>query len=235
MKSRIFVAAIILFTALLVIHQLNDADPAPSVKVSPPQPDEDPAPLRVDQPVFKQMPVKAVQPRTELDIRPDKLIMPEQDNEALLQDALDRERKKLTYRFATRVPVGKKASEIGIWKKDGGIATWQLDVEAPNATSLNFAIDHYHMPPGGEFRLIGAGKGEIYTFTSADNEAHGELWKFRNNWCRNCDSALVPSITASAVTNAKSTSMATTRSAVTDQAPATWMSPAATVMSPSAI
>ncbi|MGA0899631.1 MAG: trypsin-like peptidase domain-containing protein [Luteolibacter sp.] len=126
--------------------------------------------------VWVEVPRKRHEPQLQIEVLADKLVLPEQDNEALLEQALDRQKKKLTYRFASRMELCKKSSEIGTWKRENGIATWRLQLESPNATSLNLGLDRFHMPPGGKFVFSGNHGRDIYTFTSANNKAHGELW-----------------------------------------------------------
>lgn len=182
MKTRHLLTLFCLLVALMVICLLHQPNHASSQALKQTAPDAlqiaDAAPERqaAAQPTFKPVRVKARQARVEFDIRPDKLILPQQDNEALIRDALDRQKKKLTYRFATRMELGRKASEIGVWKRQNGMAIWQLRLESPNATSLNLGLDQFHMPPGGAFVFSGNRGRDVYTFTSADNKEHGELW-----------------------------------------------------------
>lgn len=54
---------------------------------------------------------------------------------------------------------------------------WRLRVQAPQATSINLGFRRYVMPEGGQLLIYSAdGTQVVRPFTSADNEAHGELW-----------------------------------------------------------
>lgn len=113
-----------------------------------------------------------------------KLLAP--DLTPILADALDRDQKKLPFRFATPLEVGKTSSELAPWTIKDGVASWELEVHAPQALSLNFAFDQFHMPPGGSLSLQSADSNKVITFTSQDNDEHGELWTpiFRGNSVR---------------------------------------------------
>ncbi|MDQ8189550.1 putative Ig domain-containing protein [Roseibacillus persicicus] len=105
-----------------------------------------------------------------------RLELPAPDIDALLAEAKERDAKKLPFRFATPIPINRSSSQLAEWKFENGYATWELEISAPQAESLNFAFRKYHMPPGGKLTLQAANSEEFITFTSRDNDEHGELW-----------------------------------------------------------
>ncbi|MGJ8723551.1 MAG: trypsin-like peptidase domain-containing protein [Roseibacillus sp.] len=105
-----------------------------------------------------------------------RLELPVPDLNPIVADARLRDRKKLPFRFATPLDVNKTTSDLSPWSITDGLATWELQIHAPNALSLNFAFDQFHMPPGGILSLQSSESDEVITFTSRDNDDHGELW-----------------------------------------------------------
>ena len=175
-KTLAIPAVSILLTAILALILLHRPESVVGVSATPPMPENTTTTQLSEEHLWIEIPRKAHEPQLQIEIQPDKLILPEQDNQALSEQALDRQKKKLSYRFATRMELGKKASEIGSWNRRDGMATWRLLLESPNATSLNLGLDQFHMPPGGKFVFSGNKGRDTYVFTSADNEDHGELW-----------------------------------------------------------
>ena len=175
-KTPAIPAVSILLTAILALILLHRPESVVGVSATPPMPENTTTTQLSEEHLWIEIPRKAHEPQLQIEIQPDKLILPEQDNQALSEQALDRQKKKLSYRFATRMELGKKASEIGSWNRRDGMATWRLLLGSPNATSLNLGLDQFHMPPGGKFVFSGNKGRDTYVFTSADNEDHGELW-----------------------------------------------------------
>ena len=107
---------------------------------------------------------------------PQRLELAVPDLDPIFADAQDRDRKKLPFRFATPLEVNKTSSELSPWQFHDGLASWELEVHAADALSLNFAFDQFHMPPGGVLSLQSNESDQVITFTSKDNDDHGELW-----------------------------------------------------------
>lgn len=87
-----------------------------------------------------------------------RLVLPEQDHDDLLASARDRDRKKLPYRFATPVEMGKTTTQIGQWTVANGVAIWSLELESPDAESQNFVLAP-SLPSAARWRVCAVGKG----------------------------------------------------------------------------
>jgi hypothetical protein len=106
----------------------------------------------------------------------EKLVLTPPDLEPLLAAARERDSRKLPFRFAAPLPINKSSALLAPWKVENEVATWSLEIHAPDALSLNFAFDQFHMPPGGSLSLTAPGSPDVISFTSRDNDDHGELW-----------------------------------------------------------
>ncbi|MBK1832668.1 Calx-beta domain-containing protein [Roseibacillus ishigakijimensis] len=105
-----------------------------------------------------------------------RLVLPAPDLAPLLAEARERDARKLPFRFATPLPVAKPARELAPWTIADGLARWELAIVAAGAQSLNLAFDRFHLPPGATLVLQSPGQAGAVTFTSRDNDDHGELW-----------------------------------------------------------
>ena len=80
-------------------------------------------------------------------------------------------------RFAQRIPVGITPADSGLWETVDGAWQWRLRVASDKAVSLNFGFGQFALPPGAALWLSQVDGSEVIgPFTSADNDAHGELW-----------------------------------------------------------
>ena len=105
------------------------------------------------------------------------LTLPTVDNLAALNRAKEKEENGV-YRFAEAIPVEITPFTHGTWENlPTGGSRWTLEVDSPGASSLNFGFSHYEMPEGGSLTIQTPGDDPAFrSFTSADNESHGELW-----------------------------------------------------------
>ncbi|MEL6833408.1 MAG: T9SS type A sorting domain-containing protein [Bacteroidota bacterium] len=107
----------------------------------------------------------------------EKLQLPLQNNELLLEEEMARRGPGIAPRFAQKMAVDVSPATHGTWSYRNGKAVWHLRVPSPGARSLNFGFDLYEMPPGGELLLFDPAQKEVLgPFTPADNEEHAELW-----------------------------------------------------------
>lgn len=104
--------------------------------------------------------------------------MPVLNNAALRSEAQRRDQAGQPFRFAEPVAVRITPRTHGTWETlDDGRRLWRLRVQSSEARSINLGFSRYVMPPGGELYLYAPGYTDaIGPFTSADNEAHGQLW-----------------------------------------------------------
>ena len=119
----------------------------------------------------------------------DQHVMPALDNAKLM------ERDAKVRQAATDTPVLRYAEPISVsispslkaqnWQSTtlvkNNVATpmsvWRTSVVSTGALSLNLGFAEYFMPEGGSLHIYTPNQAErIRPFTSADNEAHGQLW-----------------------------------------------------------
>ncbi len=105
------------------------------------------------------------------------LTLPLVSNEVALNKAKTLQEQGV-YRFAESIPVQITPQNHGTWETlPSGSSRWTLEVRSPGASSLNFGFSRYAMPEGGSLTIQKPGADpEFRSFTSADNEAHGQLW-----------------------------------------------------------
>jgi len=94
-----------------------------------------------------------------------------------------RETNGLPPRFALPENTWVTPEESGNWEDlDDHYQLWRTRISAPGALSLNLGFTGYHLPKGARLSLYPAdvtGPDDprgVVTFTSRDNEDHGELW-----------------------------------------------------------
>ena len=121
----------------------------------------------------------AIQPLSTVEIRR----MPAVDVTRLIVEDRQRETNGLPMRYAQPMRVDLSPDTAGAWEVlDADNMVWRLRMSSPGALSLNFGFSEYRMPVGGRLLVYPAtqtptsASGEVRVFTSADNEAHGQLW-----------------------------------------------------------
>jgi lysyl endopeptidase len=110
--------------------------------------------------------------------------LPAVDVARLRAQDVERAARDLAPRYAQPVRVDLTPANAGQWEDvDASTVVWRLRVESRGALSLNFGFDRYAMPAGGRMLIYPAAltrttatPGAVREFTSADNEAHGQLW-----------------------------------------------------------
>lgn len=107
-----------------------------------------------------------------------KIVLPVQDNEALRNRELALRSGQRSPEFAIRVETLIHPDTHGRWiEKANGQAVWQLQIESPQAHSLNFGFTKYNLPADATLLIYPPDKRKIYgPFTAADNEDHASLW-----------------------------------------------------------
>ncbi len=116
--------------------------------------------------------------KTPLDAVP-RITLPEQDNDALRAAELTRRQDALVPpRFAETIEVNISPATHGLWEYlPNGQLLWRLRILSPKAHSLNLGFQQYRMPAGGTLLLYSPDRKRfIGPFSTADNEAHGQLW-----------------------------------------------------------
>ncbi|GAB4251726.1 MAG: hypothetical protein Kow0027_15900 [Saprospiraceae bacterium] len=108
----------------------------------------------------------------------DRVVLPKQDNEALLDEELNRRGPGVAPRFAVNIPVDISPENAGTWDYTAtGHAVWRLRIFSEGAKSLNLGFTRYQMPEGGSLILYSPSGNEVQgPFTPADNEEHEQLW-----------------------------------------------------------
>ncbi|MDE0827382.1 MAG: putative Ig domain-containing protein, partial [Akkermansiaceae bacterium] len=115
--------------------------------------------------------ISAQNPQT----KPD-LILPPLDHQTLLQDARKLERQG-RYRFAKARKTNIAPHLGGRWNIQGDQAHWQYHLRSVGANSLNLGFSEFHLPPTATLTISDpTGQSQPVTFTSRDNDAHGQLW-----------------------------------------------------------
>ena len=107
------------------------------------------------------------------------LELPALDHVALIAKAkkLEKEGQGGRYRFATAREVDARPGTGGRWIQIAeDRSRWELDIHSVGADSINLAFGEFRLPPGAQLRFSSKDSNTSFTFTDADNDAHGELW-----------------------------------------------------------
>lgn len=109
--------------------------------------------------------------------------MPALDIPRLKREDLQRASRNLPPRFAAPISVDMTPATAGTWEDlDAKNRVWRLRVSSPGALTLNFGFTQFRLPEGARMLVYPAGMkagddlNKARTFTSADNDAHGQLW-----------------------------------------------------------
>ncbi|MEZ5039691.1 MAG: proprotein convertase P-domain-containing protein [Saprospiraceae bacterium] len=108
----------------------------------------------------------------------DLLVLPRQDNEALLQEELKNRQPGIPPKFAMSFPFDISPFKDGTWEDlPNGQSVWRFRILSPNAHSLNLGFGQFFLPKGSQLILYSPDQRKILgPFTPADNESHQELW-----------------------------------------------------------
>ncbi|WP_250449427.1 PKD domain-containing protein [Lysobacter enzymogenes] len=109
--------------------------------------------------------------------------MPAVDVAKLRVEDAKREQRREIPRFATALSADIDTLKDGVWEDlDANTAIWRTRIESKDAFSLNFHFDKFKLPDGARMLIYPADQapasaaGRVRSFTSADNNARGELW-----------------------------------------------------------
>ncbi|MFT7464635.1 MAG: lysyl endopeptidase [Pseudohongiellaceae bacterium] len=96
----------------------------------------------------------------------------------LLKEDTQRRLDGAPYRFAISKDVYATPDATGNWEAlPDGRMLWRMRVIADGATTINLGFGEFHLPEGALLWLYTPDAARrIRPFTSADNDAHGELW-----------------------------------------------------------
>lgn len=108
----------------------------------------------------------------------DLIVLPRQDNQALLEEELKNRQVGTPPKFAMSFPVAISPLKRGNWEElDNGTAVWRLRILSPAAHSLNLGFGEFYLPNGAELDLYSADqKNKLGPFTPNDNDDHREFW-----------------------------------------------------------
>jgi len=102
---------------------------------------------------------------------------PSLDVKSIHDEEVFNEKKGIAPRFAIAHPVSVSPMRSQNWEKSGEVYTWNHQVSAPNAVSLNFGFSRFHLPEGAELNIYSADRTQfIRTFTAEDNNVNNQLW-----------------------------------------------------------
>ncbi|MBK8562654.1 MAG: proprotein convertase P-domain-containing protein [Saprospiraceae bacterium] len=106
------------------------------------------------------------------------VVMPHQDNEALLAAEMDRRGPGIAPKFAVALQVDVSPATHGRWEQmSNGNLLWRLRIRSEGAKSLNLGFTKYLMPDRGSLVLYTTDQQTVMgPFTPADNEEHEQFW-----------------------------------------------------------
>ena len=102
----------------------------------------------------------------------EQVVMPNQDNAALLKAEVQRRAPGIAPKFAVNLETNISPNSYGQWETlVNGHALWRLRILSKEAKSLNLGFTKYNMPRGGNLILYSPDKERVMgPFTPADNE-----------------------------------------------------------------
>jgi hypothetical protein len=104
--------------------------------------------------------------------------MPSFDKQAMLnQDAIDDAATSKPFRFANKFPVDLDLFNAGEWTVlQNGDRIWRLNIKSPGAHTMNFLMDRYDLPVGGELFIYNNDRSDkIGPYTYKENQEDGFL------------------------------------------------------------
>ena len=112
---------------------------------------------------------------TPAEATPDRTLPP-LDHNYLISKARKLE-KEGRFLFAEARTVNVAPHLAGKWSLSGDRAIWRYHLRSIGATSLNLAFSRFHLPPDSTLTISDpTGTARSVSFTSRDNDDHGELW-----------------------------------------------------------
>ena len=91
------------------------------------------------------------------------------------EDAITDLHKDIPWRFGSIVPVNLNLINSGVWEiLPNGDRVWRLNINSPNATSINLNYNSFYIPKDASF-FIYNDKTTLGAFTNANNKANGEF------------------------------------------------------------
>ncbi len=93
------------------------------------------------------------------------------------EDAILDQHKDIPYRFGVNMEVDLSSSTHGIWTtQPNGDRVWKLGMSSRNALSLNFVMDQFTIPEGGQVFVYAPNKKQLLgSFTSENASPEGSL------------------------------------------------------------
>jgi len=104
--------------------------------------------------------------------------MPAQDNNSLLQKELERRGPGIAPKFATPFEVAFNPLTHGNWETlSNDLAVWRLRISSETAYSLNLGFSEFFLPHGAKLIFYSEDKKYVWgPFTPADNDEHEQFW-----------------------------------------------------------
>ncbi|ALN92756.1 MULTISPECIES: proprotein convertase P-domain-containing protein [Lysobacter] len=109
--------------------------------------------------------------------------MPAVDVAKLRAEDVQRAARREVPRFATALPLNIDTLTSGTWEDlDADHVVWRTRIESKNALTLNFHFTQFKLPAGARMLIYPADQTPsssanfVRSFTSADNQADGQLW-----------------------------------------------------------
>ena len=104
------------------------------------------------------------------------IVLSSLDHEKLQQEAILLESERI-YRFAYPREVDVTPESHGQWTEMGDNLNWNLSLKSKGAESINLGFTDFFLPEGAVLDIMGQSiDAKPITFTSADNDKHGQLW-----------------------------------------------------------
>ena len=125
--------------------------------------------------IFSQISVEAI-PKSvlfELNSIVPNILMPQINQDILLQEDAAETNKNVPFRFGTPIDVSYNLNNAGIWEETELGRVWRLSITSENAYSINLLYDRFIIPDGAELFIYDEGLTTILgAFTSLNNKQH---------------------------------------------------------------
>ena len=107
------------------------------------------------------------------------IILPKQDNKALLIKELTNRELGGVVKFAEAIETNIDVNNYGIWDTNSRTSDdiWRLKLKSSGAYSINLGFEKFYLPIGTKLFIYNEDQSySIGPFTEQDNESHGQLW-----------------------------------------------------------